>query len=109
MTYEHIPEAKFRIGQIIDHKRFGYRGVIFDVDPVFDHDDEWYETMATSSPSKEQPWYHVLVDGENFITYVAEQNLKPAINTADPVEHPLLSEFFARAGRGRYAARISMN
>ena len=55
--------AKFFVGQIVHHKKFDYRGVVFDVDATFQGTDEWYELVARSRPPKHMPWYHVLVDG----------------------------------------------
>ena len=52
-------KAKFRIGQIVHHKLFDYTGVIFDIDPIFQSSDEWYEQVAQSRPPKSKPWYHV--------------------------------------------------
>ena len=70
-------EAKFSVGQIIHHRMFDYRGVVIDVDPEFQGPEEWYDKMARSRAPKGKPWYHVLVDGSNIQTYVAEQNLEP--------------------------------
>ena len=68
-------KAKFKIGQIVHHKLFDYTGVIFDIDPIFQSSDEWYEQVAQSRPPKNKPWYHVLVHAAEHTTYVAEQNL----------------------------------
>lgn len=93
---------KFSVGDVIHHRKFDYRGVIVDVDPVFQGTDEWYESMARSRPPKDQPWYHVLVDGALHSTYVAERHLQP-----DPlggqVDHPALGQFFDRFINGRYS------
>ena len=37
--------AKFRIGQVVRHRLFPFRGVIFDVDPEFANTEEWYEAI----------------------------------------------------------------
>jgi len=102
-------EAKFSVGQIVQHKLFGYRGLIFDVDPEFSNDEEWYEQMARTRPPKDKPWYHVLVDGAEHVTYVAERNLEVAENTADPIEHPLLAELFAQSHEQGYTPRGTVN
>ena len=68
-------EAKFKIGQIIHHRLFNYTGVVFDIDPIFQGSEEWYEQVAQSRPLKNKPWYHVLVHAAEHTTYVAEQNL----------------------------------
>ena len=97
-------EARFAIGELVHHKLFGYRGVVFDVDPVYSGSDEWYEEVAQSRPPKDQPWYHVLPDGEEHHTYVAERNLE-ADSTADPIEHPGVEYFFERLENGVYVPR----
>tara|TARA_B100000686_G_scaffold140403_1_gene148028 strand:- start:935 stop:1252 length:318 start_codon:yes stop_codon:yes gene_type:complete len=86
-------KSKLHIGQIIQHKLFNYTGVIFDIDPNFKGTEEWYEQVAKSSPPKESPWYHVLVDEALHTTYVAEQNLEPAKNP-QKVLHPLADALF---------------
>ncbi len=85
--------ARFELGQVIDHKLFGYRGVIYDIDPVFQLSEEWYETVAKSRPPKDRPWYHVLPDGAAHTTYVSERNLEPA-SEPSPIHHPLIGEAF---------------
>ncbi len=97
-------EAKFAIGQLVTHLMFGYRGVIYDVDPEFSSDEDWYEQMALSRPPKDRPWYHVLVHDAAHTTYVAERNLK-ADDSGDGIRHPLLESLFEAMRDGRYAAR----
>ena len=80
-------EAKFAVGQLIHHRMFDYRGVVIDVDPEFHGSEDWYNQVARSRPPKENPWYHVLVDGSDVQTYVAERNLDPDYSGA-PVHHP---------------------
>jgi len=94
-------EPKFSPGQLVRHERFGYRGVIVDVDPVFGLSEAWYEEVARSRPPKDRPWYHVLVDDGDSTTYVAERHLAPDGDGA-PIEHPLLGEFFTHFEGGRY-------
>jgi heat shock protein HspQ len=100
--------ARFQVGQPIHHKRFDYRGVIVDVDPVFCGTEEWYEVMATSRPPRDQPWYHVLVHDSAHRTYVAERNLEPDLSGA-PIRHPEITRFFERFEGGLYAARRRAN
>ena len=100
--------ARFRVGQPIHHKRFGYRGVIVDVDPVFCGTDAWYEAMATSRPPRDQPWYQVLVHDAPHRTYVAERNLEPDLSGA-PIRHPDVARSFERFEDGLYAPRRRMN
>lgn len=99
-----MSEAKFHIGQIVRHRMFGYRGVVFDADPDFQGTEEWYEQVARSRPPKDRPWYHVLVDGATHTTYVAERNLAPDPEPGQ-IAHPLLGEFFDRFDGTRYLAR----
>jgi heat shock protein HspQ len=85
--------VRFNIGQVVTHSRFGYRGVIFDVDPYFMLSDEWYRQVALSRPPKHKPWYHVLVDGQAHTTYVAERHLDRAVDPM-PIRHPMLETYF---------------
>ena len=72
-----VQQANFAIGQLITHRLFGYRGVIFDIDPHFCGSEAWYQQMAKSRPPRDKPWYRVLVDNSDHETYVAERNLAP--------------------------------
>ena len=94
-------KAKFSPGQIIHHKRFDYRGVIIDVDPVFQGTDEWYEQVARSRPPKDEPWDHVLVHDKSVETYVAERHLEED-TSGQPINHPDVPRFFAALTDGRY-------
>ncbi|NQU72161.1 MAG: heat shock protein HspQ [Rhodospirillales bacterium] len=100
--------AKFFVGQIVRHRMFQYRGVIFDIDPEFANSDEWYDAMAQSRPPKDQPWYHVLVHGETHTTYVAERNLEDDPSGAS-INHPAVNIKFASYGDGRYISAQTMN
>jgi heat shock protein HspQ len=93
--------AKFFVGQQIEHRRFNYRGLIFDVDEKFRGTPEWYQQMATSNPPKDEPWYHVLVHEADHATYVAEQNLTP-FDGIGYIDHPLLPNFFDGFDEGIY-------
>jgi heat shock protein HspQ len=66
--------AKFGVGQLVIHKLFNYRGVVADIDPFFKGTEQWYQGMARSKPTRDQPWHHVLVDDHNINTYVAKKN-----------------------------------
>jgi len=101
-------ESKFHIGQLIRHLKFGYRGVVYDVDPVFSGTEEWYRTMATSRPPRDKPWYHVLVDGQQYTTYVAERNLTQDDN-GQRITHPLVDTLFSRFENGRYVRNLAAN
>ena len=93
--------ARFQVGQLVCHKIFDYRGVVFDVDATFQSTDEWYETMARSRPPKDEPWYHVLVHEAEHTTYVAERNLQPDL-TDKPINHPALAQLFDELKDGIY-------
>ncbi|TIS72446.1 MAG: heat shock protein HspQ, partial [Mesorhizobium sp.] len=82
--------AKFAIGQVVRHRLFPFRGVIFDVDPQFANTEEWYEAIpADMRPSKDQPFYHLLAENSEteYIAYVSEQNLLED-RSGEPVRHP---------------------
>ena len=94
-------DAKFGVGQTICHKRFGYRGVVVDVDAQFSGSEEWYTQVARSSPPKDKPWYHVLPHEAKHTTYVAERNLEEDLS-GKPIDHPLLDRFFDVFSKGQY-------
>ena len=98
--------AKFSVGQLVHHRRFDYRGVVFDVDPNFQGSDEWYQAVARSRPPKDRPWYHVLPDGSLHSTYVAERHLEPD-DCGEPIRHPAVGHFFAALEDGRYVAKTA--
>lgn len=103
-----LTHAKFSIGQRIHHKRFNYRGLVVDVDPVFDGTVEWYESMAVTRPPKDRPWYRVLVHGSEQLTYVAERNLE-SDESGEPIEHPLVDTLFREYRNGVYLPRQTAN
>jgi len=94
-------EIQFQIGEIVHHQKFNYRGVIYDVDPHFAASEEWYDQVAQSRPPKDKPWYHVLVDGSDHTTYVAERHLKKD-ESAQPIRHPMLGHYFDHFKDGCY-------
>lgn len=99
--------AKFRIGQVVRHRLFPFRGVIFDVDPEFANTEEWYEAIpAEVRPRKDQPFYHLLAENEEteYVAYVSEQNLLDD-SSGEPVRHPQLGELFDMTSDGRYAPK----
>lgn len=101
-------KATFNVGQIVHHKLLNYRGVIIDVDPIFQGTDEWYDLMAYNHPPKDAPWYHILVDDAVYRTYVAEQNLEPD-STNEPVNHPEIDYFFDEYQNGSYVPHRTTN
>lgn len=105
---ETMISAKFAIGQLITHSLYGYRGVIIDADPAFNLSEEWYQRMATSRPSKHQPWYHVLVNNSSIQTYVCEANLEPDFNE-DAIKHPMVDLVFCGRTQGQYVLADKIN
>jgi heat shock protein HspQ len=104
---EKMRTAKFTIGQVVKHRLFSFRGVIFDIDPVFDNTDEWYEAIpAEVRPRKDQPFYHLFAENADteYVAYVSEQNLLPDTSDA-PVRHPQVAEVFVRDRKGGYKPR----
>ncbi|MEL6979218.1 MAG: heat shock protein HspQ [Pseudomonadota bacterium] len=98
-------EAKFLIGQVVKHRVYPFRGVIFDVDPVFANTEEWWNAIPEEvRPHKEQPFYHLLAENETsyYTAYVSEQNLLPD-ESGEPVEHPEVDELFGTLENGCYA------
>lgn len=100
--------AKFDVGQLVQHKLFNYRGVVIDVDPVFQNSDEWYEQVALSRPPKNKPWYRVLVHNAVHETYVAEQNLS-SDTSAEAINYPLVNSYFDSFKDGRYISERRVN
>jgi len=99
-------QARFGIGQVVKHRLFPFRGVIFDVDPTFNNTEEWWNSIPEEiRPSKDQPFYHLLAENEEteYIAYVSEQNLLPD-DTGQPVRHPKVSELFDVDDEGHYHA-----
>ncbi len=97
-------KPKYDVGQLVEHTLFGYRGVIVDVDPVFNNTEAWYQSVAKTRPPKDKPWYHVLVDETDYVTYVAERNLRSSLDSRQ-VDHPLLGNYFNRFDGSRYFTR----
>jgi heat shock protein HspQ len=101
-------QPKFTIGQIVRHVRFGYRGVVRDVDSTFSLSEHWYETVAQSRPPKDAPWYRVLVHEASQETYVAERHLVPDASS-QPVAHPGLEDHFDEFRGDHYARTRNLN
>ncbi|HEX4761310.1 MAG TPA: heat shock protein HspQ [Sphingomicrobium sp.] len=99
--------ARFAIGEVVRHRLFDFRGVIFDVDPVFANSDEWYEAIPEAvRPAKDQPFYHLLAENaeQSYIAYVSQQNLV-ADESDEPIDHPAIATFFETFDDGRYRLR----
>lgn len=105
-----IRQAKFQIGQVVRHRMFPFRGVIFDVDPTYSNSEEWYNSIPEEvRPHRDQPYYHLFAENEktHYIAYVSEQNLLVDDNP-DPVDHPEITDFFdVRDGGYELKQRIS--
>ncbi|MCW2309790.1 heat shock protein HspQ [Rhodobium gokarnense] len=102
--------AKFNIGQVVRHRHYPFRGVIFDVDPTFSNTDEWWEAIPEDvRPEKDQPFYHLLAENAEteYIAYVSEQNLVPD-TSGEPIRHPQLNEIFEPDEHGQYRTRESI-
>jgi heat shock protein HspQ len=102
-----IAHARFGIGEVVRHRMFDFRGVIFDVDPIFANTEEWYDAIPLDlRPRKDQPFYHLLAENmeSTYIAYVSQQNLIPD-ETDEPVDHPAISGLFTDYADGRYTLR----
>jgi heat shock protein HspQ len=101
-------QAKFSVGQIVRHRLYPFRGVIYDVDPIFNNSEEWYQSIpADRRPSKDQPFYHLLAQnaqGGPYEAYVSEQNLLPDANNG-PISHPMIYVMFEKIAGDRYQLR----
>lgn len=99
--------AKFQIGQIVRHRIYPFRGVIFDVDPTFSNTEEWWQSIPEEiRPSKDQPFYHLFAENDEteYVAYVSEQNLVPDMS-GEPLRHPDIPEVFDELEDGIYRAR----
>ena len=104
---KHDQDARYALGQVVKHRVFPFRGVIFDVDPVFSNTDEWYEAIPESiRPDKDQPFYHLLAENEDstYEAYVSQQNLLPD-DSGEPVDHPDIDQMFTRFEGDHYSLR----
>ena len=99
-----VAQARFGIGEVVRHRLLDFRGVIFDVDPVFANSEEWYQAIPPEiRPAKDQPFYHLLAENETsyYVAYVSEQNLIRD-DSGDPVDHPEVSSMFGELEGDRY-------
>ncbi len=103
------PVARFSIGQVVKHRVFPFRGVIFDVDPQFANTEEWWASIPEEiRPRKDQPFYHLLAENDQnaYVAYVSEQNLLPD-ETGEPVGHPQANVLFEKFENGEYRLKPS--
>ena len=102
-----VAHARYSIGDVVRHRMFDFRGVVFDVDPVFANSEEWYDAIPEAiRPRRDQPFYHLLAEnGESsYVAYVSQQNLVPD-DSDEPIEHPAITGLFHEFADGRYALR----
>nr|WP_295672039.1 heat shock protein HspQ [Sphingomonas sp.] len=102
-----VATARFGIGEVVRHRMFDFRGVIFDVDPIFANSEEWYDAIPLDlRPRKDQPFYHLLAENmeSTYIAYVSQQNLIPD-ESDEPIDHPAIPGLFTDYADGRYTLR----
>jgi heat shock protein HspQ len=105
-----IRNAKYQIGQVVRHRLYPFRGVVFDIDPIFANTEEWYQAIpAEVRPHKDQPFYHLFAENDEteYVAYVSEQNLLPD-DSGEPVRHPQVAEIFIKDGKGGYRPRVTL-
>lgn len=106
-----VKQAKYRLGEVVKHRLFPFRGVVFDVDPIFANTEEWYQAIPESiRPHKDQPFYHLFAENDDteYVAYVSEQNLMPD-SDGGPVRHPQVREVFRSYQDGYYLRRATHN
>jgi heat shock protein HspQ len=99
--------AKYKIGQVVKHRLYSFRGVVFDIDPEFNNTEEWWQSIpAEVRPRKDQPFYHLFAENAEteYVAYVSEQNLLPDASDA-PIRHPQVAQEFVRDEAGDYRPR----
>lgn len=104
-------KAKFDIGQIVRHKRFPFRGVVFDIDPEFANTEEWWESIPESiRPRKDQPFYRLFAENDEsyYVAYVSEQNLV-LDESGEPIDHPEMRAVFGDLEDGKYRLQLDPN
>jgi heat shock protein HspQ len=108
MSPQILRQAKFSVGQIVRHRLYPFRGVIYDVDPTFSNTEEWYQSIpAERRPSRDQPFYHLLAQnaqGGPYEAYVSEQNLLPDAENG-PITHPMIEIMFEKIAGDHYVLR----
>jgi heat shock protein HspQ len=105
-----LRNAKFGIGDVVRHRKYPFRGVIYDVDPVFSNTEEWWLSIPEDvRPRKDQPFYHLLAENAEteYVAYVSEQNLLPD-TSGEPLRHPQVDEIFERTQDGHYRVRAAV-
>jgi heat shock protein HspQ len=107
MGIDPFRQAKFAVGDVVRHRLYPFRGIIFDIDPVFANTEEWWLAIPEEQrPRKDQPYYHLLAENAEteYVAYVSEQNLLPD-DTGQPVRHPQIGDYFHEDENGQYRPR----
>lgn len=102
-----VAHARFNLGDVLRHRLFDFRGVVFDIDPVFANTEDWYQAIPESvRPAKDQPFYHLLAENDEstYVAYVSQQNLV-SDDSDEPVDHPAIEGLFDRNPDGRYSLK----
>lgn len=102
-----VAKARYAIGDVVRHRIFDFRGVVFDIDPVFANSEDWYESIPEElRPAKDQPFYHLFAENaeNSYIAYVSQQNLVKD-DSNGPVDHPAVPQLFGPFSDGRYRLR----
>ncbi|WP_239804388.1 heat shock protein HspQ [Croceicoccus hydrothermalis] len=106
-----VTSARFAIGDVVRHRKHDFRGVIFDIDPVFANSEEWYESIPKElRPRREQPYYHLFAENDesSYVAYVSQQNLTED-GISGPVDHPSIEMIFGEFTDGRYPLHRSLS
>jgi heat shock protein HspQ len=99
-----IPHARYGIGEMVRHRLLDFRGVVFDVDPVFANSEEWYEAIPEAMrPATDHPFYPLLADisVSRYVAYVSQHNLV-ADDEGEPIDHPAIGTLFDGFDGERY-------
>ena len=105
-----VRTAKFAIGQVVRHRIHPFRGIVFDVDPVFANTEEWWQSIPEQMrPRKDQPFYHLFAENAQteYVAYVSEQNLVPD-ESDEPLRHPMVSSVFMMSADGTYKPKAQI-
>lgn len=108
---ETIRLAQYKLGQVVRHKHYEFRGVVFDVDPAFQNTEEWWASIPEDvRPHRDQPFYHLLAENETsyYVAYVSEQNLV-LDRTGEPVSHPDIDDLFGAFDGRQYPLHFDLN
>lgn len=105
-----VQHAKYQIGEVVHHRLFDFRGVIFDVDPEFANSEDWYQAIPEDiRPHRAQPYYHLFAENDksHYTAYVSEQNLV-LDKGKTPVSNPDIEAVFILTDAGKYQLRSGL-